>query len=347
MTQLLEIKEKLVRLFGKFETYIIILVKFAVAYAVFATINSNIGYMDRISSVPVALILSLLCGILPANALLLFSGLVVTLDMYALAMEAALVTLVLFIILYLLYCRFSPKDGIAAAVTPVLFHFNLQYAMPMVSGLVRSVQSVLAVVCGTVAYYFIDGVHTNAAILTSAATDEENDTVSKLNILVGQLKDNKEMILMIAVFVVTSFVVYFVRTLAIEHAWTIAIVAGTVIQVVGVAVGYAIIGISGRTAGVIIGGAVSMLVCFVVQFFAMNLDYARTERVQFGDDDYYYYVVAIPKRMIASKEKTVKRFGNTATMGRRIEPSNSSKKEVDAGKQAIADEFGIDKELLK
>jgi hypothetical protein len=322
-------------------------VKIAVAYIVFSTINSDIGYMERISSVPVALILSLLCGILPANALVLLAGLVVILDMYALALEAALVTLVLFAILYLLYCRFSPKDGIAAAVTPVLFRFNLQYAMPMVSGLVRSVQSVLAVVCGTVAYYFIDGVHTNAAILTSAATDEENDTVSKLNILVGQLKGNKEMILMILIFVVTSFVVYFVKTLAIEHAWTIAIVAGTVIQVIGAAVGYAIIGISGKTAGVILGGAVSMLVCFVIQFFAMNLDYARTERVQFGDDDYYYYVVAIPKRMIASKEKTVKRFGNTATMGRKIEPSNSSKKEVDAGKQAIADEFGIDKDLLK
>jgi hypothetical protein len=219
--------------------------------------------------------------------------------------------------------------------------------MPMVSGLVRSVQSVLAVVCGTVVYYFVDGVRTNAAILTSAATDEENDSVSKLNILVGQLKDNKEMILMIAVFVVTSLVVYFVRTLAIEHAWTIAIVAGTVIQVVGVAVGYAIVGISGRTASVIIGGAVSMLVCFVVQFFAMNLDYARTERVQFGDDDYYYYVVAIPKRAIASKEKTVKRFSNTSTMGRKMEPARRSEKDLAAAKQAIAEEFDIDKDLLK
>jgi hypothetical protein len=129
-----------------------------------------------------------------------------------------------------------------------------------------------------------------------------------------------------------------VRTLAVEHAWTIAIVAGTVIQVVGLSVGFALIGISGRTFGVILGGALSMLICFVLQFFVMNLDYARTERVQFEDDDYYYYVVAVPKRMIASREKKVKRFSSTTTMGRKIERAN---------RQAIAEELDIDEKLLK
>jgi hypothetical protein len=347
MTQLLEIKEKLVRVFGKFETYIIIIAKFCVAYALFMTINSNIGYMSRISSTPVALILALLCSILPANATVLLGGLVVILDMYALAMEAAVVTVVLFVILYLLYYRFSPKDGIEAAVTPVLFRFNLPYVLPMVSGLVRPVQSVLAVVCGTVVYYFVDGVRLNASILTSAATDEENDSVSKLNIIVGQLKGNKEMILVILIFVVTSIVVYLVKSLAVEHAWTIAIVAGTVVQIVGLSVGFAMIGISGKTAGVIIGGLLSMLICFVIQFFAMNLDYARTERVQFEDDNYYYYVVAVPKRMIASKEKKVQRFGSTRTMGRKPDSAGNKRKNVEAGKQAIAEEFDIDENLLK
>ncbi len=38
----------------------------------------------------------------------------------------------------------------------------------------------------------------------------------------------------------------------------------------------------------------------------MNLDYARTENVQFEDDEYYYYVKAVPKKMIAKEEKVVK-----------------------------------------
>ena len=33
-----------------------------------------------------------------------------------------------------------------------------------------------------------------------------------------------------------------------------------------------------------------------MRFIFMNLDYARTENVQFEDDEYYYYVTAVPKR---------------------------------------------------
>jgi hypothetical protein len=98
---------------------------------------------------------------------------------------------------------------------------------------------------------------------------------------------------------------------------------------------------------VIVGGLISMLICFVIQFFAMNLDYARTERVQFEDDDYYYYVVAVPKRMIASREKKVQRFGSTRTMGRKTDSAGNTKKNVEAGKQALAEEFDIDENLLK
>ncbi len=346
MTQLLEMKDKLIRFYGRFETYIIIVVKFCIAFCMFLTINANIGYMTKISSAPVALILALVCSVLPINATILIGGLFVILNMYALAMEAALVSLLLLLILYLLYFRFSPKDGISAVLTPVLFRYNVQYVMPMASGLLRSAQSVLAVVCGTILYFFVDGVRLNASILTST-NGEESDTLSKLNIIIGQLKGNKEMILVILIFVVTSLVVYFVRSMPIEHSWTIAILAGGIIQIIGLLVGFTLIGIQGKTLGIIVGGVVSVLLCFVIQFFMMNLDYARTERVQFEDDDYYYYVVAIPKKMIASKEKKVQRFGNTMTMGKRVKPVNTPDKEAEKNRKAIAEELDIDEDLLK
>ena len=46
----------------------------------------------------------------------------------------------------------------------------------------------------------------------------------------------------------------------------------------------------------IVGNIISLLIAFILQFLFMNLDYARTERVQFEDDDYYYYVKAVPRK---------------------------------------------------
>ena len=51
-----------------------------------------------------------------------------------------------------------------------------------------------------------------------------------------------------------------------------------------------------------------MLVCKAIEFFRFCLDYSRTEKVQFEDDEYYYYVKAVPKAIVAGTDKKVTRF---------------------------------------
>ena len=58
----------------------------------------------------------------------------------------------------------------------------------------------------------------------------------------------------------------------------------------------------------ILGTVVSLLLVKSLQFFVFNVDYTRTEYVQFEDDEYYYYVKAIPKNSVAKAEKTVKKI---------------------------------------
>ena len=92
-----------------------------------------------------------------------------------------------------------------------------------------------------------------------------------------------------------------------------------------------------------------MLLAFVIQFLFMDLDYDRTERVQFEDDDYYYYVKAVPKKMVAVREVTVRHFGNTASMGKRISHSRQTltPEEEERSRKVMAQELDIDETLLK
>lgn len=173
MTKLLEMKDKLMRFYGKYETYLYPAVKFVLAFVLFQMINSSIGYMERISTLPVALILALVCAILPTYAMIWLSALVVLLDMYALSLEVALTTLVLFAVIFLVYFRFAPRDGIAAVLTPICFKLHIPYVMPISCGLLREAYSVIAVVCGTIVYYFLDGIERNAPALMSVADEEE------------------------------------------------------------------------------------------------------------------------------------------------------------------------------
>ena len=52
----------------------------------------------------------------------------------------------------------------------------------------------------------------------------------------------------------------------------------------------------------------SAVVGLILQFFFFNLDYTRTERVQFEDDEYYYYVKAVPKINVSTPNKKVKKI---------------------------------------
>ncbi len=349
MTKLLEYKDKIIHFYEEYETYVYPVFKFVIAFTIFWMINTNIGFMTQISTLPIALILALVCCLLPQNGTIWIAAIVIIADMYALSAEAALTTVVLLAVVYFIYFRFVPKDGLGVLLTPIAFKLNVPYIVPVGTGLLQEAHSVISVVCGTVVYYFLEGIHRNSTTLATALTEDRAGSTSKFSVSVGQLLNNKEMFLVIGIFVAASLVAYFIRRTTMEHAWSIAIVAGILLEVLGLFAGYLILGITGKTVNLIIGGILSLVIGAVLQFFFMNLDYARTERVQFEDDEYFYYVKAVPKKTVAVPEKTVKHFGNTASMGKRIDHSKKplSEEDEEIARQVFAKELDIDEKFLK
>ena len=331
MTTLLEIKEKLIRFYGKNEVYLNPVIKFVFSLFTFLMINNSIGYMKLISRTPIALILALVCSVLPVNGTIVLAAVVSLLDFYALSLEVCLVGLLLFAVIYFVYFRFAPKSGFNAVLTPICFKLHIPYIVPVGTGLLSEAYSVVSVACGTVLYFFIRGVGENANALGSA--EESDSSASKIVVALNQLVGNKEMYLVLAIFVITSLVVYLIRRLDIEHAWTIALMSGILFEAIGLTAGYILLGISGRTVGVIVGCVVSGLIALLIEFLFFNLDYSRTERLQFEDDEYYYFVKAIPKSLVTEKDKQIKRFNGKSERER-------------LNKKKFAEEMEIDENLL-
>ena len=307
MNKLLEIKDKAVKFCGEYEHFILPVVRFAVAFIAFITIDLNIGYMAKISSMLVALLLALVCALLPVNAILWIASIMILLDMYALSIEVFAITFVLFLVLYFVYFRFAPKDGMLVILTPICFQLHIPSVMPVAAGLLRRAYSVVAIICGTLLYYFFDGIRQNASALAEVV-DKKGQSTTKLNVTMGQLLDNKEMFIVMAIFVITTLVVYQVRRLKINNSWTVATIAGGLVQLVALVVAYLVLGLPEKIIWLVLSTVAAIFAGVVIQFIFMNLDYARTENVQFEDDEYYYYVKAIPKVAVTTPEKTVKKI---------------------------------------
>ncbi len=332
MVALLELKEKLAGIYGKYEAYITPLLRFMLALTAFMLINGNLGYMKSLSTMPVALILAAVCSVLPVNAMIAIAALFILLNLYALALEVFLVGTLIFVFIYFVYFRFSPRYGYNAVLMPVCFKLGIPYAVPIGSGLLGEMYSVVSVVCGSVIYFFLKGVHANEATLSSSS-DAGLSTTSKITIVLNQLLMNKEMFLVITIFSIATIVVYVIRRLDIDNAWTVAWIAGILFEVIGLISGYLLLGIPGKIAGVVLGGIVSAAIALTLQFMFFNVDYTRTERLQFEDDEYYYYVKAVPKSVIAGSDKKVKHFHK-----------NEEKERIT--KKKFAQEMDIDEQLL-
>lgn len=306
MTVLLEFRERIRGFYGKYEIYLLPVIKFLVAFSAFSMINYRIGYMERLNSLSLLLILALVCSILPTAVMLLSAGALITLHLYALSMPACVIMAVLLAVMYLLYFRFTPHAAYNALLAPMAFVLGIPYALPAVNGLLQQPVSVIPTACGVIAYYFVEGLAANETGLKAVGEDE--DLLGRFQEIIKQLAGNREMYLTLAIFVATAVVVYVIRRLSVDYAWTVAIVVGMLMQYIGFFAGYLEIGQSSMTMRLTVGCAVSVLLLLVIQFFCFNLDYMRTERVQFEDDEYYYYVKAVPKRYVPAKAKTVKKI---------------------------------------
>ncbi|MBQ9437685.1 MAG: hypothetical protein IJU50_05085 [Lachnospiraceae bacterium] len=303
--RLLEIKSFVTATVGRYEAYLLPLLRFITAFTSLMVINSALPYMNRLKSVPLVLIVSLVCSLLPMAFTLLVAGAFIVLHLYELSMGAAIVTFALLIVMYLLYFRFTPKDAGFVLLTPFCFFLRLPHVLPLLGGLLGSVGSFLALACGIVLYYFLGYIRTNAAFLSSQTTD---DLLTSIKYCLDGLTGNKSMLVLIAAFALTVVIVYALRRLPVDYAWPIAIIAGAIVNVVVLLIGTLFYDTDLNVPGLLLSSVFSVLIAFVVQFFAFNMDYRRTENVQFEDDEYYYYVKAIPKASVPLRNPQVKRI---------------------------------------
>ena len=309
MTTLLVMKQILMTLYSKYEVYITPLLKFVLALVSLLIINSRIGYMDSIDRMTVVLIVALMCSFMPMNFIVVISALFTLLHLYSFSMESAVVVGVGFLLMFLLYLRFSPKDTLVVVLMPICFLLKIPYVIPLAMGLIGTPAAVVSVACGVIAYYMIHYVVQNVSVIAAMA-DEETETVAKLRFIIDGILKNREMVITIAAFAITVIMVYLIRRLSIDYAWTIAMVAGVMVDIMVLLVGDLMFDTNVALFGVIFGNIVSFLFALVLQFFVFNVDYSRTEKVQFEDDEYYYYVKAVPKVVVSKPDKKVKKINS-------------------------------------
>lgn len=315
MRSLLEIREKIKLLYSRSEFVMVPVLKFMLAFLTICMVNGELGYMGKLDNLGLVLIISLLCSFLPNGCIILFGAVFSLMHLYELSLEVAVAALAIYLIMFLLFFRLGSKDSVILIFTVILLALKIPYVIPVAVGLLASPMAAIPVACGTVVYHMLTAISNSATTISSMGADE---ATAKLRLVIDSVLGNRAMIVMVAAFAITIVVVYLIRRMSIDYSWSIAMVAGVIIDLVVLLIGDLVYDTNLSLGMAVLGSIVALVIAKILEFFRFCVDYSRTEKVQYEDDEYYYYVKAVPKMSVSAASKTVKRI-NTQRRPARVE----------------------------
>ncbi len=296
---MLKLRQALKDFYKGYDVYILPVLKFLIALALFYYINSSIGYMEMLNSMFVVLILSLICAILPINGTVVFGVALIILHCFGIGMEAGLFSVCLYLVLVILFLRFSPKDSIAVLITPLAFSFGIPAVIPISLGLRGKTSSAVTAVCSVISYFFIKYIPFAAAMKEA----DELSSLEQIQEIMKALTDNNEMLLYVIVFVAILLIVHLIRRQLMTYGWLVSILTGGGLYIFLSAAGAYCLEMETDLVNLIIGTVISIVIALVIAFFFISVNYKASRYMQFEDDDFYYYVKAIPKNKTIDYEE--------------------------------------------
>lgn len=309
MTKLYEIREVLITLFKRYERYVVPITKFIFSLLVFFKLNGFLNFAKVLNNPLVNILFAAIASFIPSSWLVLILIFVISTQLFYVSIEALGIIFMLMIIIYLLFIRVFPKMGNFIIAVPLMFSLGIPYIIPVFAGLFVGPLAIVPVCIGVAVYYFSGHMATILSIKkTGDLTDLPDSIMNMYKAIMDSLFNDKAMLLTIIIFIGVILITYFISRLEIDYVWYIAIVAGSITNMLGFTIGNIILKTDISILGVVFGSILSIIVVAACQFLKVSLHYTRAEKVQFEDDDYIYYVKAIPKIKIGKQIKKVKRI---------------------------------------
>lgn len=306
MIGLLEFKDKLKNFYAEHELYLNPVLKFLAVFIALILIKSNVGYMDILNTWLVMLGLSVLCAFLPWGVTVTGLSVIIVINVFSLSAEMGLLMFISFLIMLILFFRFTPKEGLFLILIPMAFFLKIPYVIPIAAGLLCTPLSIVSVTCGTIIYFMIKVIGENAIAINNMSGESTGS--ASINSIINMIINNSEMVLTVLAFAITIVIVYMIKRSSTNNAWTIAILTGGIVDFVIILIGSFVLNTETSILWLIVSTILSIVLACILQFFVFSVDYSRIEHTQFEDDEYYYYVKAVPKINVTAPEMNVKRI---------------------------------------
>ena len=135
MSSILVLRERLKQIYASYSIYIQKAAQFLLGLFVFWQINSNVGFMKNAASIFCTLGLAVICTFFPVIIMVLAATALILVHFYTLSLPIAIVSAVIFLLMYLFYFRFTPEKAWLILVSALACVLKIPFIIPVLFGL--------------------------------------------------------------------------------------------------------------------------------------------------------------------------------------------------------------------
>ena len=301
MDKLLYFRQGIKAFFQRNDIYLIPLLKFLLMMGILLMMNWHLGYRYMLMRWILVILASLISCLLPWGGMTAVAGLYLLGHVSALSWEGAAVLAVLMFAAVVLHFFFLPGGSFLIVLIPMAFYLKVPYIVPLLAGAMGSALTFIPVGIGVVMYYMLIALESSAALLL----DPGSSVLVCFQTLVSALRSNREMMVLSLIFMLVTLAVFAFSRLSLDYADLIAVIGGGLMMLLGMLVLGSVLGASIVTLRVFVLCVLCMAAAVLICLFDVSLDYNRTERFQYEDDDYVYYVKAVPKIQLEESRRKI------------------------------------------
>ncbi|MDR2650606.1 MAG: hypothetical protein LBB94_12965 [Clostridiales bacterium] len=260
-------------------------------------------------ALPVIMLLGILYVVLPATMSYALMIAVIGIQLSS-NIEVAALTVLFLLCLLFFYMRLAPKESVLILFTLAAFYFKIPYLVPILAGLYCGVTALIPIGIGV---FLWDLLPVMKLLMTYKSAGSNIMEIPKtlgelLPAIVNSVVTHQDWIFTAFIFAMVVLAVYGISRINLDYSKDISVGLGALLTVVSFIIARVLANMEANIASVVLYVVISAIIAEIVRFFDIVLDYSRSERVEFEDEDNYYFVKVVPKVLLA-KRAHVRRDG--------------------------------------
>lgn len=336
MEQALEIRQNIIYFYKQHELFINVIGKFIIGLFVFLKLsNLAAGQLSNSVVIILGIVGGIVTAVVPPTGFYILTMLGTGVFLSFASMELALCAMVLFFLIIVFYSRIFPQESLLIPAMLIAFYFNVPFAVPIFAGIYIGVIGIIPIAIAAFLWGMLPYIKTLIEISPRAEFSPlaMPDHFIKLYVsFLEILEKDSTWAVSAGVFSLAVIVGAVVAHLPVNYSRLMSLVISDIVMIIGFLIAAFLGKSSISVLWVLVGSIISVLIVWGITFFDKVLDYPKSHRVEFEDNDNYYYVKVVPK-VIAERhrQKSHNVAENSKSVGRKN--AQSSDKQVDYGEE--------------